>query len=114
MSMSQCTEPGCPLGQDVKSKTLTLFAFSKQPLVSKYNYLDCCLLIKILESERLRHIAHYCTSPLEPLAQETRGFNELTLQTYSLRSKEEATDYRYMPDHNLPAIIIDDVSLTVL
>ncbi|OXB35654.1 glutamyl-tRNA(Gln) amidotransferase subunit B, mitochondrial [Cryptococcus neoformans] len=67
-----------------------------------------------IESERLRHIAHYCTSPLEPLAQETRGFNELTLQTYSLRSKEEATDYRYMPDHNLPAIIIDDGYLDTL
>ncbi|OCF40691.1 glutamyl-tRNA(Gln) amidotransferase subunit B, mitochondrial [Kwoniella heveanensis CBS 569] len=60
-----------------------------------------------IESERKRHIKHYTTSPSTPLLQETRGLNELTLQTFSLRTKEEAMDYRYMPDSNLPAMAID-------
>ncbi|WVQ72704.1 glutamyl-tRNA(Gln) amidotransferase subunit B, mitochondrial [Cryptococcus sp. DSM 104548] len=67
-----------------------------------------------IESERRRHIAHYTSSPSVPLPQETRGFNELTLETFSLRSKEEATDYRYMPDSNLPAMIIPQAYLTEL
>lgn len=44
------------------------------------------------------------------MRQETRGLNELTGKTYALRSKEEAEDYRYMPDSNLPAIAVKEVS----
>jgi aspartyl-tRNA(Asn)/glutamyl-tRNA(Gln) amidotransferase subunit B len=44
-----------------------------------------------------------------PLKQETRGLNELTGETYALRSKEEAEDYRYMPDSNLPALVVPPV-----
>ncbi|KAK8854557.1 glutamyl-tRNA(Gln) amidotransferase subunit B, mitochondrial [Kwoniella newhampshirensis] len=66
-----------------------------------------------IESERRRHIEHYLNTDT-PLAQETRGLNELTLQTFPLRSKEEATDYRYMPDSNLPAMVIDPAYLTKL
>lgn len=61
-------------------------------------------------AERRRHIAHYMEKPTEPLRQETRGINETTGETYSLRSKEDAEDYRYMPDANLPAMAIDPVS----
>ncbi|WVQ95200.1 aspartyl/glutamyl-tRNA(Asn/Gln) amidotransferase, B subunit [Kwoniella sp. CBS 9459] len=67
-----------------------------------------------IESERKRHIKHYTTLPLTPLLQETRGLNELTLQTFSLRTKEEAMDYRYMPDSNLPAMAIDSQYLDIL
>ncbi|WVN86283.1 aspartyl/glutamyl-tRNA(Asn/Gln) amidotransferase, B subunit [Cryptococcus depauperatus CBS 7841] len=67
-----------------------------------------------IDSERRRHILHYSTKLDEPLLQETRGFNELTLSTYSLRSKEEAIDYRYMPDSNLPALLIDPDYLSSL
>ncbi|CCM01738.1 uncharacterized protein FIBRA_03804 [Fibroporia radiculosa] len=42
------------------------------------------------------------------VAQETRGFNEDKAETYSLRSKEDAPDYRYMPDPNLPPLLIDE------
>jgi aspartyl-tRNA(Asn)/glutamyl-tRNA(Gln) amidotransferase subunit B len=62
------------------------------------------------EAERRRHIAHYEGNPGVPLKQETRGLNELTGETYSLRSKEEAEDYRYMPDSNLPALALEQVS----
>ncbi|KAF8603440.1 Glutamyl-tRNA amidotransferase B subunit [Ceratobasidium sp. AG-I] len=42
-----------------------------------------------------------------PVPQETRGFNEDTAETFRLRSKEDAPDYRYMPDPNLPPLIVE-------
>ncbi|QRV72335.1 aspartyl-tRNA(Asn)/glutamyl-tRNA (Gln) amidotransferase subunit B [Ceratobasidium sp. AG-Ba] len=38
--------------------------------------------------------------------QETRGFDEDAAETYRLRSKEDTPDYRYMPDPNLPPVIV--------
>ncbi|KAK0545315.1 hypothetical protein OC845_005167 [Tilletia horrida] len=42
------------------------------------------------------------------IEQETRGFDEKTGVTYRLRSKEEAPDYRFMPDPNLPPLQLND------
>ncbi|KAG8707868.1 hypothetical protein FRC08_000246 [Ceratobasidium sp. 394] len=42
-----------------------------------------------------------------PVLQETRGFDEDTAGTFRLRSKEDAPDYRYMPDPNLPPLIVE-------
>lgn len=44
------------------------------------------------------------------VVQATRGFDALTSETFHLRSKEDAPDYRYMPDPELGAVIISDVS----
>jgi len=44
--------------------------------------------------------------------QETRGFNEDTGETFALRSKEEAPDYRYMPDPNLPPLFLTPEYIT--
>ncbi|MEL6182039.1 MAG: Asp-tRNA(Asn)/Glu-tRNA(Gln) amidotransferase GatCAB subunit B, partial [Myxococcota bacterium] len=42
----------------------------------------------------------------EEVVQETRLFNHETGRTTSMRSKEEAHDYRYFPDPDLPPLVI--------
>ena len=44
----------------------------------------------------------------EPVVQETRGWNDATGKTTGQRSKEEAKDYRYMPEPDLPPIRLSD------
>ena len=43
----------------------------------------------------------------EELVQETRRFDEETLQTYSMRSKVDAVDYKYYIEPNIPPIKIE-------
>ena len=42
------------------------------------------------------------------IVQETRLFDAAQGKTYSMRSKEEAHDYRYFPDPDLPSLIVDE------
>ena len=62
-----------------------------------------------------RQCAFLLANPGISLPQETRGFDENTFETYLLRSKEEAPDYRYMPDPNLGVLVLSQVgNLTIL
>jgi aspartyl-tRNA(Asn)/glutamyl-tRNA(Gln) amidotransferase subunit B len=50
----------------------------------------------------------------EAIVQETRLWDPGTSRTFSMRSKEEAHDYRYFPEPDLPPVVIDGARLQEL
>lgn len=43
----------------------------------------------------------------EKIVQETRGYDNAANKTYSMRTKEDAHDYRYFPDPDLVPLLVD-------
>ena len=60
---------------------------------------------RAIESEVIR--MRVLADKNEPIIQQTRGFDAVTGTTFSMRSKEEANDYRYFPDPDLPPFEVD-------
>ena len=52
-----------------------------------------------------------CVASGERIVQETRGWDEVRGLTYSMRSKEQAHDYRYFPDPDLVPLSLDEALL---
>ncbi|PFH47803.1 hypothetical protein AMATHDRAFT_151224 [Amanita thiersii Skay4041] len=63
----------------------------------------------IYEIHRQKAILELTPDPATAtVPQETRGFDENTFETFRLRSKEDAPDYRYMPDPNLGVLVLSE------
>lgn len=43
-----------------------------------------------------------------PGAKTTRGWDDVRLETFAQREKEDAHDYRYFPDPDLPPVVVDE------
>ncbi len=67
---------------------------------------------KAIDHEIARQIALVETGGV--VAAETRGWDEDTQTTYSLRSKERAQDYRYFPEPDLPPLELDEAFVSAV
>ncbi|KAJ3500203.1 hypothetical protein NLJ89_g9899 [Agrocybe chaxingu] len=63
-------------------------------------------MMAAIKHEIKRQIEYLLANPGSSVPQETRGFDEDTFETFRLRSKEDAPDYRYMPDPNLGVLVL--------
>lgn len=81
--------PGTPYGTRAEVKNVNSVRFLAQAVNYEINR-----QIDLLESGK-------------EVDQETRLFNSATGETRTMRSKEDAQDYRYFPDPDLPALVIE-------
>ena len=62
---------------------------------------------RAIEYETARHI-DAIENGTEELVQETRRWDDTKGKSFSMRTKENAGDYRYFPDPNIMPVVIDD------
>jgi Asp-tRNA(Asn)/Glu-tRNA(Gln) amidotransferase B subunit len=86
--------PNDSLGTRVEIKNISSFAFLKEALY--------------YEIERQTELLNSGGS----IALETRLYDEDKKQTISMRDKESVAQYRYMPDPDIPPVVIDDSFVT--
>ena len=72
--------------------------------INSFNFMEQAVAFEI---ERQAEILEAGEIPV----QETRGYNPGTGRTFSQRTKEDAADYRYFPDPDLPPIELSDEML---
>ncbi|PJJ26660.1 Asp-tRNA(Asn)/Glu-tRNA(Gln) amidotransferase subunit GatB [Lacrimispora celerecrescens] len=63
-------------------------------------------IARAIEGERKRQIE--LLEEGKPVVQETRRWDDNKEFSYAMRSKEDARDYRYFPDPDLPPVVISD------
>ena len=63
-------------------------------------------IARAIEGERARQIE--LIEEGKPVVQETRRWDDNKEYSYAMRSKEDAQDYRYFPEPDLPPVVIDD------
>jgi aspartyl-tRNA(Asn)/glutamyl-tRNA(Gln) amidotransferase subunit B len=64
---------------------------------------------KAISYELSRMQALYEAGRQDEIVQETRGWDENKQSTFSQRSKENANDYRYFPDPDIPKFMLNEV-----
>lgn len=64
---------------------------------------------KAIEHELARMQALYEAGREDEIVQETRGWDENKQTTFSQRSKENANDYRYFPDPDIPKFMLSEL-----
>ncbi|HRH24998.1 MAG TPA: Asp-tRNA(Asn)/Glu-tRNA(Gln) amidotransferase subunit GatB [Candidatus Paceibacterota bacterium] len=64
---------------------------------------------KAIEYELARMQALYEAGREDEIVQETRGWDENKQTTFSQRSKENANDYRYFPDPDIPKFMLNEM-----
>ncbi|MBC6497443.1 MAG: Asp-tRNA(Asn)/Glu-tRNA(Gln) amidotransferase subunit GatB [Alphaproteobacteria bacterium GM7ARS4] len=89
-------QPHEPLGTRCEIKNLNSMRFIQQAI----------------DYEAQRHIS--LREKGQTITQQTRLFNTNTQRTYAMRSKEEAHDYRYFPDPDLPPLVLDPARIQKL
>ena len=89
-------KPGEPFGTRTEMKNINSFQF----------------IAKAIDYEYRRQVDSLESG--ESVVQETRRFDADSGKTYSMRKKEDANDYRYFPDPDLPPIVITEEKLAAL
>lgn len=69
---------------------------------------------KAIVFEARRQAALLEAGQLQDLRPETRGFDEKRGETFVMRVKETAADYRYFPEPDLPPLFVDSVLISEL
>ena len=86
-----------PLGTKVEIKNLNSFRFVEDAIA--------------FEVERQIEAVNAGERAAERIVQETRLWDPAAKRTVSMRSKEEAHDYRYFPEPDLPPLVVDAARL---